>query len=156
MILKRQEKDNKIKAMYSSSTILASTFDTLTNDLTIIFKNGGHYKYASVSNTDYTRFELADSQGTVLNSHIKKYTFEKLQPVDTTIIIKEIEEMKALDDKATAEKVTKVVLENMVKVFHGYITTGKIELGNLSKLETSIADFNKVSKPVTPTSQVLA
>lgn len=99
MILKRQEKDNKIKAMYSSSTILASIYDKEKNDLTVIFNKGGQYKYAGVSNTDYTRFELADSQGIVLNSHIKKYTFEKLSDVDPKAIITEIETIKATEQK---------------------------------------------------------
>ena len=38
MILKRQEKNGKIKAMYSSATICASVFDTTTKDLIVIFK----------------------------------------------------------------------------------------------------------------------
>ena len=63
MIIKKQEKNGKIKAMYSSSTICASIFDTLTKDLTVIFNNGGQYKYPNVELTDYTRFETSDSNG---------------------------------------------------------------------------------------------
>ncbi len=99
MLLKKQEKDNKIKAMYSSSTIAASIYDKEKSELTIIFSKGGQYKYAGVGVTDYTRFELADSQGIVLNSHIKKYTFEKLADVDTKEIISEIENLKAIEQK---------------------------------------------------------
>ena len=41
MILKRLEKNGVIKAMYSSATICASTYDTTTKDLTVIFNTGG-------------------------------------------------------------------------------------------------------------------
>ena len=44
MILKRQEKNGKIKAMYSSETVCASVFDTTTRDLIVIFNNGGEDK----------------------------------------------------------------------------------------------------------------
>jgi hypothetical protein len=84
MLLKKQEKDNVTKAIFSSSNICASTYDRTTKNLTIIFNKGAQYKYPNVSETDYTRFELADSQGVVFNSHIKKYDFEKLDNVDTS------------------------------------------------------------------------
>ena len=45
-------------------------------------KGGQEYLYENVTATDYTRFELADSQGKVLNSHIKAYTFKKLDDVN--------------------------------------------------------------------------
>ena len=80
MILKKQEKNGIIKAMYASSTICASIFNTENRDLTVIFNNGGQYKYSSVELTDYTRFETSDSNGTTFNTYIKKkYTnFENL------------------------------------------------------------------------------
>jgi hypothetical protein len=81
MILKKQTKDNLVKAIYASSNICASTYDTQTKDLVIIFNNGGQYKYPNVSETDYTRFEIADSQGAIFNSHIKKYDFQKFKQV---------------------------------------------------------------------------
>jgi hypothetical protein len=75
MLLKKQENDNVTKAIYASSNVCASTYDRTTKNLTIIFNNGGQYRYTNVSETDYTRFELADSQGVIINSHIKKYAF---------------------------------------------------------------------------------
>ena len=39
MLLKKQEKDNKIKAMYSSSTIAASIYDKEKSELTNIRNN---------------------------------------------------------------------------------------------------------------------
>ena len=100
MILKKQEKDNKIKAIYSSTNVLASIYDKGTSDLTIIFNKGTQYKYPKVSVTDYTRFEIAESQGVVFNSHIKKYTFEKLDAIDPVAIIKEIDTLKGAETKA--------------------------------------------------------
>ncbi len=94
MILKKQEMDTVTKAIYDSSNICASTYDRANRNLTIIFNNGGQYKYANVSETDYTRFELADSQGAIFNSHIKKYAFEKLGKVDASSLLTEITSLK--------------------------------------------------------------
>lgn len=91
MLLKKQENDEQIKATYKSSSILASIFDKKNNDLTIIFKKGSQYKYPNVSSTDYKRFEIDESQGVILNSHIKKYPFIKLDDIDPTAIVNEIE-----------------------------------------------------------------
>jgi len=148
MILKRLEKNNKIKAMYSSATICASTFDTNTRDLIIIFKNGGQYKYPNVELTDYTRFETADSNGTTFNTYIKKkYTnFEKLDKVDVSVILKEIDELKAAEDKTSSEVKSKLMMVNMANLISLYITTGKINEDILKKLETNISDYNKVAE----------
>lgn len=151
MILKRQEKDNKIKAMYKSSTILASVYESDTNNLTIIFTNGGQYKYAGVTLTDYTRFETADSQGIVLNSHIKKYTFEKLMPVDTTAIIKEITELSKTDDKTSVDKATKAMLVHMTALVGGYVQNGTVDADLLKKVEARITEYNKATQSVAAT-----
>jgi hypothetical protein len=90
MLLKKVEKENFIKSLYESSNILASIYDTTTGDLEIIFKAGTKYKYANVSKTDYMRFEIADSQGAVFNTHIKKYAYEKLGNVNTELITEEL------------------------------------------------------------------
>jgi len=109
MILKRQEKDGIVKALYESSNILASIYDNNNSDLTLIFKSGTKYKYPKVSKSDYMRFEIAESQGNVFNSHIKKYTFEKLENVDTAKIIAEANTLKATED----EKLIKDKRENI-------------------------------------------
>lgn len=100
MILKKQEKGNVIKAMYDSSNILASIYDKETSDLTIIFNKGTQYKYSNVKNTDYTRFELAESQGQIFNSHIKSYSFEKLDVIDPSNILDEVSDIKEAENKA--------------------------------------------------------
>ena len=93
MLIKRNEKEDSIKALYNSSNILASKWDKSINELTIIFKRGAQYAYKNVKPTDYTRFELAESQGKELNKTIKNnYEFKKLENIETTELIKEIHE----------------------------------------------------------------
>lgn len=111
MILKRQEKDNLIKALYDSSNVLASTYDNTTSDLTIIFKGGNRYKYSGVSKTDYMRFEIAESQGAVFSSHIKKYAFEKLTPIDPSKILFEAEKLANEEEEALFESQKTSILE---------------------------------------------
>jgi len=149
MIVKKQEKNNKIKAMYSSSTICASIFDTITRDLIVIFNNGGQYKYPSVDLTDYTRFEIAESNGIVFNTYIKKkYTnFEKMDKMDVSTILKEVEELKAVDDKVVVTAKTKDMLEGMTLLIASYISSGNINKDLLAKIEGKISDFQKVAYP---------
>ncbi len=90
MILKRVETDEKVKAIYESSNILASTYEPSKKDLTIIFKRGASYTYKNVDKTDYFRFETADSQGEILNKYIKKYEAIKNDLVDVKKIEDEI------------------------------------------------------------------
>ena len=103
MLLKKQEKNDVIKAMYSSSNVIASIYDKDSGDLTLIFNKGSQYKYPKVKLTDYTRFELAESQGKVFNSHIKTYSFEKLDNINVDTIIKEIDILKEAEEKALLE-----------------------------------------------------
>ena len=103
MILKRQEKDGIVKAMYDSSNIVASVYNNDTNDLEIIFKAGTRYKYPNVSKSDYMRFEIAESQGAVFNTHIKKYSYEKIGNVDISQLLTETTELKQQETKALLE-----------------------------------------------------
>lgn len=147
MILKRQEKDGVIKAMYSSSNICASTYNTVNNELTIIFNHGGQYKYADVTKTDYMRFELAESQGSVLNTHIKKYTSTKLDGVDTTEIIKEVEALKEDEVKHISPEVaTKTMLETMSNIISNYLKSGNVTATSLKELKGSISTYENVNK----------
>jgi hypothetical protein len=98
MLLKKEETDETIKAIYNSSNILGSIYDKKTSDLVLIFNRGAKYKYANVKPTDYTRFELSESQGKVFNTHIKTYDFEKLEPINPNDIIDEINELKKLEE----------------------------------------------------------
>jgi len=114
MILKRQENDELIKAMYESSNILASIYDKKSNDLTLIFNKGGQYKYNKVDKSDYNRFEIAESQGIVFNSHIKKYAFTKLEDIDPSTILVEVDNIKT-SEKATLLKAKQMDLITTMK-----------------------------------------
>ena len=118
MLLKRVEKEGKIKSIFESSNILASTYDTETKDLILIFKKGGQYRYPQVKMTDYTRFETADSQGVIFNSHIKKYSFVKMDAIDPTKIVESIELVIAEDKIKVGEEI--------VNTMHGFIADSQM------------------------------
>lgn len=90
MLIKRVEKEKTIDCLYESTNILASSYDKTTRDLTITFNRGTQYIYRSVKNSDYLRLELAESQGAILNTHIKAYAYVKGKDVDTAVLINEI------------------------------------------------------------------
>jgi hypothetical protein len=147
MILKKQEKNGKVKAMYSSSNICASVYDTETGDLTLIFNNGGQYQYGGVSKTDYMRFEVADSQGSVMNTHIKKYPFTKLDKVDTSEILKEVQDLSATaEPEVTPEMATKQMLGDMTSIIDNYIKNGSITATSLGLLKVSMYQYDEVTK----------
>lgn len=138
MILKREEKDNLITATYDSSNILASIFDKNTNDLILTFKGGTQYRYGNILPTDYNRFELAESQGKVFNTHIKTYSFEKLETIDPTQIIKEIDTTKEEEKKALIDEKKGIVLQSM----HTIIANPEIiRVGVLEILKTQIEEL---------------
>jgi hypothetical protein len=145
MILKKQEKNGKVKAMYSSSNICASVYDTASGDLSLIFNNGGQYQYAGVSKTDYMRFEMADSQGSVMNTHIKKYPFTKLDKVDTTEILKEVQDLSATaEPEVTPEMATKQMLGDMSTIIANFIKNGNITATSLGLLKVSMGQYETV------------
>ena len=110
MLLKKEIKDDKIVSLYKSSNIASSTYDQSNNELIVVFKTGGQYLYEGVSVTDYTRFEIDESQGKVLISHIIKYPFKKLDNVDTQPINQEIEETyNALKENEKKESYCKII-----------------------------------------------
>lgn len=149
MILKRQEKNGKIKAMYSSSTICGSVYDTATKDLTVIFNNGGQYKYPNVEATDYMRLETSDSNGTAFSTHIKKKyaTFEKLDKLSDaalSMIMKEVGELKTAEKTVSIEDTTKLMMESIINVLSNYISSGNVNDELLSVLQTKISDYQKL------------
>lgn len=145
MLLKKQENNNVTKAIYSSSNICASTYDKTSKDLTIIFNNGGQYKYANVSETDYTRFELADSQGVVFNSHIKKHDFEKLDKIDPISILLEVNELKDAEKKLKVQHFTKLMVESLQAVTSYYETTESIDPALYTKMKSAMAEYEKIT-----------
>lgn len=116
MILKRVLENNVIKAIYDSSNILTSTYNKETRDLVITFKRGVQYKYYDVSLLDYTRFEMAESQGEVMNTSIKKYQFEKGGVVDQDLIVEEINKLK----EEEINKKQEYIISEMERVVDDY------------------------------------
>jgi hypothetical protein len=144
MLLKKQETDNKVKSIYESSNICASIYDKENSSLTIIFNNGGQYIYEGVTKGDYLRFEMADSQGAVFNSHMKKYSFKKLDKVDVKDILVEVDNIKNSEDKVKIDYAVGVMIEKMKAVIQSYNTTTEIETGLLAKVREAIAEYDKV------------
>ena len=147
MILKRQEKDTIIKALYDSSNVLASTYDTESCDLTIIFKSGTQYKYSNVSKSDYMRFEIAESQGKVFNTHIKKYAFEKLDNfTNVNLLVEELDKLKKQEETALIDA-KRLELTNMLSYLYHLTQKDRNEEVDtvfnqyLPKLKTLIDDF---------------
>jgi hypothetical protein len=142
MILKRQEKDGIVKAMYDSSNIVASIYNNNTSDLEIIFKAGTKYRYPKVSKSDYMRFEIAESQGVVFNTHIKKYTSEKLANVDISQILVETQTLKVDEEKALKEGVVKKLIDK-IKYLSSVADTNNIDLfvEQLEKFQTESAEL---------------
>ena len=145
MILKKQEKNGIVKALYDSSNIVASIYNTTNNDLELIFKAGTKYRYNGVSKSDYMRFEIAESQGTVFNTHIKKYSVNKLENVDITKILEESVSLKQQEHEAliAAKK------DRLIKTLKGVVLLAD---GNrpfvdvLEKLKTDIDDYTNILK----------
>lgn len=82
MILRKIIKEDVHKCLIKSSNIKASEYDAKKKDLLITFKNDSQYVYKGVHEADYLRFEIAESNGKVLNSIIKKnYPFEKVDDI---------------------------------------------------------------------------
>jgi len=146
MLLKKQELDNKTKSIYESSNICASIYDKSNSSLTIIFNNGGQYIYEGVTSSDYLRFEVADSQGAVFNSHLKKYPFQKLDKVDVKDILLEINSIKNIEDKIKINHAVGFMVDKMKAVSKYYESTGEIETGLLSKVREAIADYDKINE----------
>lgn len=141
MILKKQEKGNVIKAMYDSSNILASIYDKETSDLTIIFNKGTQYKYPKVKVTDYTRFEIAESQGQVFNSHIKPYSFEKLDAIDPRTILNEVADMKKADIKAKMKDMGTKLAKKMNQQLLAVDADGLFDIELLKELQAYITVY---------------
>lgn len=136
MLLKRVEKESLVKAIYDSSNILASKYDKKTKDLTITFKRGAQYKYIGVSASDYMRFETAESQGAVLNSHIKPYQFEKGETIDSNLIVEEIDKLKSEEVIKKQESIISD-MEQIVSNFDQNQTFSEVQLMALAKRITN-------------------
>lgn len=94
-VVKRTEKENGvIECLIDSTNILLSEYDKTNKTLKITFKAGTQYLYKQVLDRDYVRFEVSESQGSVFNKTMRKYEFDKLEKIDTTELLEQINEQK--------------------------------------------------------------
>jgi hypothetical protein len=90
---------------------------------------------------------MADSQGAVFSSHIKKYPFQKLDKIDVKDILVEINDIKGAEDKAKIDYAVKVMIDQMKSIITYYDSTNDVESGLLSKVKDAIATYDKVIEP---------
>ncbi len=144
MLLKKEVKTNIIKALYDSTNLLSSVYDTNSHDLILIFKSGTQYKYPNVSSSDYTRLEIAESQGVVFNTHIKKYPYERLENVNAQEIIVEATTIKTHEQEAfeKGKRIKLIQLMNSIISLDGMSPFDKVKFSEeLKKLYATIKDF---------------
>lgn len=90
MVISKQTEGSIIQSLYDSSNVIASQYNMETKNLVVIFSKGGQYLYEGVEYGDFTKFEVSESQGKSLNTHIKKYPTKKMGEIDTTPIKEDI------------------------------------------------------------------
>jgi hypothetical protein len=73
MVIISEKIDGKlITVIVQSSNLKEATYNTETEDLTIIFNNGSIYEYNKVPWSKFTKFRLSESQGKYFNENIAK------------------------------------------------------------------------------------
>ncbi len=138
MILKRVEKEGIVKAIYKSSNVVASKYDKANETLTITFNKGTNYTYTGVPVTDYTRFEIAESQGKVLNTYIKQHPFTKGEDIDPSKIVAEIEKHKLAEIK----EIEGMLVKAMEVTIKGYTKNETMDAASLTKVQYLISKLN--------------
>ena len=69
----------KIICEIESSSVQKTEYDTSTKKLIATFKNGVQYEYEEVPHSIYTKFRMAESQGSFFNKEIgKKFDYKKI------------------------------------------------------------------------------
>tara|TARA_R110002050_G_scaffold79261_11_gene169406 strand:- start:12609 stop:13037 length:429 start_codon:yes stop_codon:yes gene_type:complete len=142
MILERVEKDGLVKGVYDSSNVIASSYDKSSKELKVIFKGGNTYIYEGVTDSDFMRFETAESQGKVLNSNIKSYNFTKGDKVDADAIVNRIKKLKIEE----LVKFETGMGEFMVKCNDDFLTNGSFDLKMINQLEHMITSYKTMRK----------
>jgi predicted house-cleaning noncanonical NTP pyrophosphatase (MazG superfamily) len=95
MILLKHEENGSMECLYDSSNVLGSKYIVKERKLAVIFKSGRQYVYNDVTYEEYRKFELAESQGKVLNSVVKGHEYEKVEDiVDVTPMLEQINSIK--------------------------------------------------------------
>lgn len=69
----------KIICEIDSSTVKVAEYDTSTQKLLVKFKDNVQYEYEEVPHSVFTKFRMAESQGSFFNKEIgKKFKYNKI------------------------------------------------------------------------------
>jgi hypothetical protein len=78
-IISEKIEGNIIHVDIQSSNLKSAQYDTLNEELTITFNNGGIYEYAKVPWMTFTQLRTSESQGKFFNTNIaKKYKYKRI------------------------------------------------------------------------------
>ncbi len=70
----------KIVCEIDSSTVKFAEYDTSTQKLLVTFKGEVQYEYSEVPHSVFTKFRMAESQGSFFNKEIgKKFDYKKIE-----------------------------------------------------------------------------
>jgi len=83
MSVKKEKINGKmITVSIASTSLKAASYDTLKENLRVLFNSGVAYEYQKVPSTTFTKFRLAKSQGKFLNeSIVKAYKYKKVRTI---------------------------------------------------------------------------
>ena len=97
----------------------------------------------------------ASKQNSINNTPARKRRIKTLLYKVKTCksILKEVDELKVAEEKASTEGVSKNMMEIMAAMVANYISTGKVDNDILRKLESKMAAYYKVTNPQPETSE---
>lgn len=137
MLIKRTEKDGIITAVYESSNIMLSTYNTKTEMLSIVFKGAMEYFYEDVSKIDYHKFELADSQGKVFRKYFTEHKCTKGGRVDLDLLIEQVNNAKKEEVTNLEANITEVAKKLATNGVSDNTLDDMVTLINLRKEKTN-------------------
>ena len=94
VIERKEVGDGIVECLIDSSNIIKSEYNENGKSLVLTFKGGTRYQYEGVLHRDYVRFEVSESQGSVFNKTMRKYTHNKLDNIDIGPLKQRIQEIK--------------------------------------------------------------
>jgi hypothetical protein len=70
----------KIICEIDSTTLIEAEYDTSNGKLLVTFKGDVKYEYEDVPHSVFTKFRMAESQGSFFNKEVaKKFTYNKIE-----------------------------------------------------------------------------
>lgn len=89
-IVKKTEIDGNIRCLINSTNILETVYNVSNKELIITFLGGRVHKYKNITQQIYKEFEQSESHGKSFWKLFKSLPSEKLQNVDTKMLITEL------------------------------------------------------------------